>query len=173
MAVMTPLAELHVHLEGSVEPDTLLELDRCLTREEIAAETRYCDFPGFIRSYVWVNRKIETPAHYALIARRLFERLAREGVTYAEVILSVGVLLWKGADFPPIWNAVAAEAAQSPIPIRWIFDATRRFGAEAAKPVFELAAERIHEGVVAIGMGGFEDGAPAGDFADLYRLAAA
>jgi adenosine deaminase/aminodeoxyfutalosine deaminase len=168
---MTPLAELHVHLEGSVEPDTLLEIDSSLTRDEIMAETSYTDFPGFIRSYVWVNRKIETPAHYALIARRLFERLAGEGVTYAEVILSVGVMLWKGADFAPIWNAVAAEAARSPIPIRWIFDATRQFGAEAAKPVFELAAERIHEGVVAIGMGGFEDGAPAGDFAELYRLA--
>jgi aminodeoxyfutalosine deaminase len=168
---MTGLAELHVHLEGSVEIETLLELDPSLTREEITAETTYTDFAGFIKSYVWVNRKLQSPEHYALIARRLFERLASEGVTYAEVILSVGVLLWKGDDFEPIWSAVSAEARRSPIPIRWIFDATRQFGAEAARPVFELAAERLSEGVVAIGMGGFEDGAPASDFADLYQRA--
>lgn len=168
---MTARAELHVHLEGSVENETLLELDASLTREEIAAETTYTDFPGFIKSYVWVNRKLQSAAHYGLIARRLFERLASEGVTYAEVTLSVGVLLWKGDDFPPIWDAVSAEARRSPIPIRWIFDATRQFGADAAKPVFELAAERLSDGVVAIGMGGFEDGAPASDFADLYQRA--
>jgi adenosine deaminase/aminodeoxyfutalosine deaminase len=168
---MTGLAELHVHLEGSVEVETLLELDPALTREEITAETTYTDFTGFIKSYVWVNRKLQTPDHYALIARRLFERLAGEGVTYAEVILSVGVLLWKGDDFEPIWSAVSAEARCSPIPIRWIFDATRQFGADAARPVFELAADRLSDGVVAIGMGGFEDGAPASDFADLYQRA--
>jgi len=168
---MTGLAELHVHLEGSVEIETLLQLDPSLTREEITAETTYTDFAGFIKSYVWVNRKLQTPEHYALIARRLFDRLAGEGVTYAEVILSVGVLLWKGDDFEPIWSAVSAEAHRSPIPIRWIFDATRQFGADAARPVFELAAERLSEGVVAIGIGGFEDGAPASDFADLYQRA--
>ncbi len=165
------LAELHLHLEGSVEVETLLEIDASLTRNEIAAATTYTDFPGFIQSYVWVNRKLQTPAHYGLIARRLFERLAAEGVTYAEVTLSVGVLLWKGDDFPPIWSAVSAESHRSPIPIRWIFDATRQFGADAAKPVFDLAAERLSDGVVAIGMGGFEDGAPASDFAGLYQRA--
>ena len=73
---MTPRAELHLHLEGSVEAETLLELDPSLTREEIAAATSYVDFAGFIRSYVWVNRRLKSPADYAVIARRLFERLA-------------------------------------------------------------------------------------------------
>jgi len=171
MARMTALAELHLHLEGSVEAETLLELDPSLTREEIAAATSYVDFAGFIQSYVWVNRRLRSPADYGLIARRLFERLSGEGVAYAEVTLSVGTMLWKGQDAGPIFDAVQREGLRAKLDVRWIMDAVRQFGAEAARPVFELAAERVNEGVVAIGLGGFETGARASDFAEVYQRA--
>ena len=171
MARMTAQAELHLHLEGSVETETLLELDGSLTREEIAAATSYADFAGFIQSYVWVNRKLKSPADYGLIARRLFERLANEAIAYAEVTLSVGTMLWKGQDAAPIYDAVQREACRAKLDVRWIMDAVRQFGPEAARPVFELAAERVNEGVVAIGLGGFESGFRATDFAELYQRA--
>jgi aminodeoxyfutalosine deaminase len=171
MGGMGPLAELHLHLEGSVEVPTLLELDPTLTREEIAKATAYTDFEGFIQSYIWVNRKLNSPEHYGLIARRLFERLAAEGVVYAEVTISAGVILWKEQDFGPIYEAVQREACLSKVRVRWILDATRQFGVHAAKPVFDLAAERVNEGVVAIGLGGFEGGGPARWYADLYKQA--
>lgn len=171
MTGMDPLAELHLHLEGSVEVETLIELDPNLTRDEIARATSYTDFEGFIQSYIWVNRKLNSPEHYGLVARRLFERLAAEGVVYAEVTISAGVILWKQQDFPPIYEAVQREACASKVKVRWILDATRQFGVHAAKPVFDLAAERLHEGVVAIGLGGFEGGGPARWYADLYKEA--
>ena len=92
-------------------------------------------------------------------------------MTYAEVILSVGVVLWKEQNFAPIYDALQREAARSPITVRWIFDAIRQFGPETAKPVFDLAAERVGEGVVAIGLGGDEVRGPARLFADLFREA--
>jgi len=101
----------------------------------------------------------------------LFERLQSEGVTYAEVILSVGVVLWKEQDLDAIYKALAREAARTPVTVRWIFDAIRQFGAETAKPVFDLAAERVGDGVVAIGLGGDEQRGPAGLFGDLFREA--
>jgi aminodeoxyfutalosine deaminase len=168
---MTPKAELHLHLEGSVEPDTLVELDPSLTREEIAAATSFADFDGFLRSYIWVNRRLTTPEDYALIARRLFERLKSEGVSYAEVSVSAGMILWKQQEFAPVYSALAREAGRSRVAVRWILDAVRQFGAEAAKPVFDLAAERVNDGVVAIGLGGSEERGPAAWFADLYREA--
>ena len=174
MAIMTVIgifAELHLHLEGSVDVETLLELDPCLTREEIARATAYTDFEGFIQSYIWVNRKLNSPEHYALAARRLFERLAAEGVVYAEVTISAGVILWKQQAFAPIYEGVQREACSSKLQVRWILDATRQFGVHAAKPVFDLAAERLNEGVVAIGLGGFEGGGPARWYADLYKEA--
>ncbi|HEV2198174.1 MAG TPA: adenosine deaminase [Bryobacteraceae bacterium] len=167
----TQLAELHVHLEGSVEPETLMEIEPSLTLAEIADFTAYTDFAGFLKAFVWVNKFLKQPGDYARVARRLFERLAAEGVTYAEVTLSVGVVLWKQQDFAPVFDAIAHEAARSPIAIRWIFDAIRQFGPEPAKPAYDLAAERIGEGVVAIGLGGDELRGPAILFADLFREA--
>jgi adenosine deaminase/aminodeoxyfutalosine deaminase len=139
---MVPRAELHLHLEGSVEPETLLEIDPSLTREQIAAETSYTDFAGFIKSYIWVNKRLLTPEHYAMVARRLFDRLANEGSVYAEVTLSAGMMLWKGQEFALIYDALQREALAAKFKVNWILDATRQFGAEAAKPVFDLAVPR-------------------------------
>jgi adenosine deaminase/aminodeoxyfutalosine deaminase len=164
-------AELHLHLEGAIEPETLKELDPDLSSEELRAALTYNDFAGFIRSYVWVNRKLCGPGDYALIARRLFERLASQDTCYAEVTLSAGVILWKKQDLGVIFDALANEAARSPVPVRWILDATRQWGLEAAAPVFDFAAEHISDGVVAIGIGGFEAEGPAWWFRDLYAKA--
>jgi adenosine deaminase/aminodeoxyfutalosine deaminase len=166
-----PLAELHLHLEGAIEPETLREIDASLTREEIAAGTTYTDFAGFIRSYVWVNRKLRTPADYAIAARRLFEHLQTQNVNYTEVTVSAGVILWKKQDLSQVFDAISREAARAPLTVRWILDATRQWGAEAAAPVFDFAAERESEGVVAIGIGGIEAEGPALWYRDLYAKA--
>lgn len=163
--------ELHLHLEGAVEAETLKELEPSLSSEEIAAALQYSDFEGFIQSWVWVNRHLRSPSDYALAARRLFERLAAEGIGYAEVTLSAGVVLWKKLDLPAVFDAVAGEAARSPVPIRWIIDATRQWGAIPAAPVFEFAAERMGHGVVAVGLGGYEHLGPATWFRGLYEEA--
>ena len=166
-----PLAELHLHLEGAIEPETLREIEPSLTAEEIALETSYTDFGGFIRSYVWVNRKLRSPAHYAIAARRLFEHLETQDVNYAEVTLSAGVILWKKQDLAAVFDEINREAARAPLTVRWILDATRQWGADAAAPVFDFAAERQSEGVVAIGIGGVEAEGPALWYRDLYAKA--
>jgi aminodeoxyfutalosine deaminase len=164
-------AELHLHLEGAVERETLKELDPTLNDDELREALSYNDFAGFIQSYVWVNRRLRGPADYALIARRLFERLAVQGIRYSEVTISAGVILWKKQNLGAIFDALANEAARSPVPVRWILDATRQWGAEAAAPVFDFAAQHINEGVVAIGIGGIEAEGPALWFRDLYAKA--
>ena len=154
-----------------MEPETLKELDPSLTDDELRAALSYTGFAGFIQSYVWVNRKLRGPADYALIARRLFEKLAAQNVCYAEVTLSAGVILWKQQDLRAIFDALAKETARSPMPIRWILDATRQWGADAAAPVFDFAAAHMKDGVVAIGLGGIEAEGPGVWFKDLYARA--
>src|SRR5664280_1936795 len=91
-----PKAELHVHLEGSVEPETLHEIDPATPLEEFRALYRYADFDAFLKAFGAIGRRLRTPEDYGLIARRLLQRLAAQNVRYAEIIVAVGVVLWKG-----------------------------------------------------------------------------
>ena len=166
-----PKAELHLHLEGSVEPETMRELAPEVPVEEIQSWYTYRDFAGFLDGFGRVVRRLRTPEDYALVTRRLLERLERENVRYAEIILSAGVVLWKEQEFAPIYEAVRQAAAASGVEVWWILDAVRHFGAEHAMQVAELAAERVADGVVAYGIGGDEVRGPAEWFGEVYRFA--
>jgi adenosine deaminase/aminodeoxyfutalosine deaminase len=166
-----PKAEIHLHLEGAIEPETILELDPSLTLEEVRSRYKYVDFTGFIESFKWVNSFLRTPEDYALITTRLCERLRSQNVVYAEVILAAGVILWKKQDVLPVFDAVHGAALASGLEVNWIFDAVRQFGAGHAMQVAEFAAQRMDSGVVAIGIGGSEEKGPAGWFTEVYKWA--
>jgi adenosine deaminase/aminodeoxyfutalosine deaminase len=166
-----PKAELHLHLEGSVEPETLHELDPATPVEEFRALYEYADFDAFLRTFGAIGKRLRTPEDYGLIARRLLERLAAQNVRYAEIIIAAGVVLWKEQEFGPIFDAVVNAAARSPVETRWIFDAVRQFGVEPARQVAEWAAARQDRGVVALGIGGSEARGPAEWFADVFAFA--
>lgn len=166
-----PKAELHVHLEGSVEPETLVELDGSLTVEGVRKRYVYNDFRGFLDTYKWVNGYLRTPADYALITRRLLERLAREGVVHAEINLSAGVILWKRQDVDAMFEAVAEEAVRHPVSTLFVFDAVRQFGVEAAWAVARHAARWASKGVAAFGIGGEELAIPLSAFQEVFDFA--
>ena len=168
-----PKAELHLHLEGSVEPETLHELDPATPVEEFRALYQYPDFESFLRAFGVVGKRLRGPDDYALITRRLLESLARLNVRYAEIIVAAGVVLWKGQEFAPIFEAICAAAAESPVQVRWILDAVRQFGTEHVMRVAELAAERVGDGVIAFGIGGSEERGPANQFGEAFRFARA
>jgi aminodeoxyfutalosine deaminase len=173
-----PKAELHLHLEGSVEPSTLVELAARhgvpLALEEAAAHYTPGDFVQFIESFKWVTSFLREPGDYALVARRLAESLRRQNVLYAEVTLSIGVMLWREQD--PEANFAALRQAASEVPgvrLGWIFDAVRQWGAGAAMDVARLAVALRSPDIVAFGIGGDELSLPAGEFRRVYEFVAA
>ena len=166
-----PKAELHVHLEGSAEPETLVEIDSSLTLDEVRERYVYSDFRGFLDSYKWVSSRLRTARDYALITRRLIERLRREGVVHVEINVSAGVILWKNQRLEELFEAAAGEASRAEIPVLFIFDAVRQFGLEAAWAVARHAVRYRDQGVVAFGIGGDEKLAPAAAFLEIFDYA--
>src|SRR6266566_2227674 len=176
-----PKAELHLHLEGSVTPATLVELRSRHGKESPLAEAealyQYKDFLGFLMAFKTLTEYLQTPEDYELIAYRLMEQLKAENVLHAEVYVSVGVCLWRKQDFDAIFEGLERGRARGErefgISILWIFDAVRQFGPGAAQEVFELAAKLRQRNVVAVGIGGDEQKAPPEPFRDAYTYAAA
>jgi aminodeoxyfutalosine deaminase len=175
-----PKAELHLHLEGSIEPATLLELRERhgdpATVADVGLLYRYRDFQGFLLAFKKITEHLRTPEDYELITYRLMERLKEESVLHAEVYVSVGVCLWRKQDFAAIFEGLERGRQRGErafgVSLLWIFDAVRHFGVEAAKPVFELAGLYRDRNVAGIGIGGDEQKGPPEQFKDLYDKAA-
>jgi len=182
-----PKAELHLHLEGTILPSTLVELSarhdtRPLTLPEAEALYQFTDFSGFLDAFKAVTRLLLGPEDYELAAWRMMEHLAEQGVVHAEVYISVGVIyLWRNHDpaaFEPIFAALerARERGERELGLSlyWIFDAVRHFSFEEAERVFLKAAELrpLYPSIIGIGLGGDERHTGSAPFATLYEQAA-
>ena len=176
-----PKAELHLHLEGSIEPETLVQLQRNhgLTNVSAADAERlydYKDFNGFLMAFKAVTEHLQTGADYELVTYRLMEQLKAESVLHAEVYVSVGVCLWRKQDFAAIFEGLERGrergARDFGVSLLWIFDAVRQFGAEKAQAVAELAVRYRDRHVVGFGIGGDEQKGPPELFRDVYAYAA-
>jgi adenosine deaminase/aminodeoxyfutalosine deaminase len=160
---MPPYAELHLHLEGSIEPATLRDIDASITEDEVRARYRYRTFADFLEAYKWVVRRLDSPEHYSIAACALRERLKADGIVHAEVNVSAGVMIWRGQDARANIRAIRRELPDSPL----IFDAVRQHGREPAIQVAELAAE-FEAG---FGVGGDETALPISEFAEAVHIA--
>ncbi|MGB7283407.1 MAG: adenosine deaminase [Candidatus Acidiferrum sp.] len=173
-----PKAELHLHLEGSIQPATVCALTACydivLSEKDVQQRYTYSDFAGFIDAFKWVTSFLREPRDYALIARDLCEHLLSQGVIYAEVTLSIGVMLLRKqrpeANFEAILHATEPYEKQG-LRLRWIFDAARQFGPEAAMEVVNMAKRCASKTIVAFGIGGDEMSVATQDFRPVYEQA--
>jgi aminodeoxyfutalosine deaminase len=182
-----PKAELHLHLEGTILPATLVELSarhdaQPLTLAEAEALYHFTDFTGFLEAFKAVTGQLIGAEDYELAAWRMIEHLAAQGIVHAEVFVSAGVFYhWSGHDsavFEPIFAGLERARLRGErelgLSLYWIFDAVRHFTVEEAERVFQEAAELrlAHPSIIGIGLGGDERRCGSAPFAALYEQAA-
>jgi adenosine deaminase/aminodeoxyfutalosine deaminase len=193
-----PKAELHLHLEGSVDPATLAELSRRsagaepfpgnryqqpeaglheLSEAEVAQLYHYKDFQGFMMAFKAVTERLRTAEDFELVTYKLMENLRAQNVLHAEVYVSVGVVHWRGQEFAPLFEGMERGRRRGEqdfgISLLWLFDAVRHFGPEAAQRVVDEAARcrQQSDAVIGFGIGGDERRAAPDLFRDVFAQA--
>jgi len=179
-----PKAELHLHLEGMLLPERVLSLAKkysvALDADELHSRYDLRGFSQFLELYKWATSYLREPDDYALLAQDAASALHEQGVIYAEVTLSIGVMLLRkqnvAANFRAIREGFQRHAAAGPQSrkgpqVQFIFDAVRQFGAAPAMEVAHLASDLHNDGVVAFGLGGDELSLPLSEFRRAYRFA--
>ncbi len=181
-----PKAELHLHLEGTILPATLVELSqrhdaKPLTPVQAEALYQFTNFTEFIESFKAVTRLLSGPEDYELAAWRMMQHLAEQGVVHAEVYISVGVIyMWRNHDptcFEPIFDALERARLRGErelgLSLYWIFDAVRHFTVPEAERVFRKAAamRADYPAIIGIGLGGDERRCGSEAFRALYAEA--
>ena len=181
-----PKAELHLHLEGTITPETLVELSHRHDPDPLTLETAralyvYKDFVHFLDTFKAVSERLRTAEDFEFITFRMLQDLAVQGIVHAEVYISWGILL----KFKPhlaitdvmdaIERARLKAEGEFGISLLWIIDAVRHFGLEEAATVFRLAGELKHRypSIIGIGIGGDEARGPTARFQALYAEARA
>lgn len=173
-----PKSELHLHLEGSIQPATACILmarhGAKATEQEVRQRYAFKNFPEFLETFKWLTSFLREPQDYALVAQDLAEQLLAQNVVYAEVTLSVGVMLLREqqpeANFEALLRSVE-PFERCGLRFRWVFDAVRQFGAEAAIAVVEAAKSCGSKEIVAFGIGGNELQIPTAAFRGVYDRA--
>ncbi|KUI60891.1 Aminodeoxyfutalosine deaminase [Cytospora mali] len=188
-----PKAELHLHLEGTVTPETLVVLSKRhdtqpLTLPEARALYAYKDFRHFLATFKLVCDRLLTPDDYALIATEMMRDLRSQGVVHAEVYVAWGNILYRKPHLQVEDVMVALEDARTAFEketagegegdkgfsLLWIADATRQWGVDHVGSVFRLAAKLRNRfpSIVGVGIGGDEAAAPVELFREEYAEAA-
>lgn len=177
-----PKAEIHLHLEGSIDLETLVAIrarSRRTTgegeRNRLASLYTHDGFVDFLRHFATLCEEVSGPEDLALAATRLSERLAAQKVRYAEVMCSPGIFVRRGLPTDEILDAVleasAAAHARGGPRLQLILDSVRQWGPRSFEPLVEHAARFRLRGVVGVGIGGDESAWGAQDFAMAYREA--
>jgi len=192
-----PKAEIHIHLEGAILPETLLTLARRHNRLDRLPTTdieglyqwfTFTGFPHFIQIYLTISDLLRTPDDFALVVYACGEDMARQNIRYRELTFTPFThtdLQKKGLTIHDLLDGLAAGRAQAQrdfgVEMNWIFDIPRNAAFRKAGSYDPYPAERTLEyaligqdqGVVGFGLGGFEVGAPPEPFAHAFHRAKA
>ena len=177
-----PKIELHVHLEGTVRPRTLLELAR-RNRVGLPADTvegltelyRFTDFAHFIEVWITTTNVMRTADDFRRITLEYAAEAVRYGAVYLEAIFSPIERVARGVGWEELFDGYCDGAQQAAeqygLVVRLTPDAYRGAPVAAVEQMAHYAVKYRERGVVGIGLGGAEQETPAALYAQAFALA--
>ncbi len=179
-----PKVELHVHLEGSLRPETVLALAErnrvdVGTPEQLVGRYEFRDFGHFVELFMLGLSVIRTGADLADAAVALAAELGRQQVRYAEVTTTAHNHIVQRTMTVEEYREALDDArrrarGEHGVELAWIIDIPRAFETPAEGfTAALLAGPDCPDGTVAIGLGGAEIGFPASDYAASFARARA
>ena len=173
-------AELHVHLEGSVDPATMLVLaDRhgvappAVDVDGMRDWLRFDGFPRFLERYFWVCGLLRTADDFADVAAAYLRAAHDQGAVHVEFHVSSSYhIVERGADWSEVLSGVVAgcERAESEVGISSLLipDLSPHLGADAAHRALDVVLAELHPRIVAVGLGGPADNWTTEDFGSAF-----
>jgi len=178
-----PKAELHVHLEGSVDPATLLVLAERHGVEPPASDEagirewlRFDGFASFLERYFFVCDLLRDAEDLARVAEAYLRTAHQQGVVHVEFHVSSSYhIVERGADWGEVLGGVVdgCERAERDLGISSLLlpDISPHLGAAAAERALDVVLSEPHPRVVGLGMGGPADNWATEDFGAVFRRA--
>lgn len=178
-----PKVELHVHLEGSIQPETLLTLAQRNnvtlpydTVEGLREWYTFRDFPHFVEIYLAISKCLRTADDIELIAREFLAGQAAQNIKHTEATYTA-YTIYKlcGIEFADqlaaIQRARAWAQTELGVDMTLTLDIAREIKPDAGKYTAEWAIASYRNGVSALGLGGYEVGHPPEKFAAAFQHA--
>ena len=176
-----PKVELHVHLEGSMPPRTLLELAQrhhvALPADDLEGIRKWYefrDFDHFIQIYMVISNCLRTAEDVELLAREFLKEQARQNIRYSEVTFTpYNQFVNNGLGFDEQLAAVnraRAWAGQAlGVQMGIIMDIPRMISPEEGDRIADWAIRGYGNGIIALGLGGPEVGNPPEKYARAFE----
>lgn len=176
-----PKVELHVHLEGSVRPQTLLKLARrhhvALPADDIEGLRKWYtfrDFNHFLDIYMTISSCLRTADDIELIAREFLAGQAEQNILYSEVTFTpYSQYVNNGLGFHEQMDAVNRARAWAEkeygVQMGIIMDIPRIISPAEGDLVAEWAVDRYGDGLIALGLGGPEIDNPPEKFQTAFN----
>ena len=177
-----PKIELHVHLEGTVRPATLLEIARrndyplpADTEEELAALYDFRDFTHFIEVWILTTNALRTEEDFRQVVVDYAAEAASHGAVYLEAIFSPAERARRGVAWDEIFEGYCDGAQEARelhgVEVRLTPDIVRGYPLDDAEQTVRHSARRRDRGVVGVGLGGLEADYPPEPYEPVFALA--
>lgn len=183
MSAAFPKIELHVHLEGTVRPATLLAVARrngaalpADTVEGLRALYAFRDFDHFVEVWILTTHVLRTAEDFRQVVVDYAAEAAAHGAVYLEGIFSPWFRVARGGvSWDEIFSGYCDGAQEAHerhgVVVRLTPDLDRVLPVEAACEVARWAVRYRDRGVVGLGLGGPEVGHPPEPFAPAFAIA--